>query len=391
MIDKINKEICTGCNACFSVCPQKCIEMDNDYTGFNYPKVDYKKCIRCEMCLNTCPSLNKVLIEENWREPKIYAAWSLDEEIRRNSTSGGIFSELAKEIINNNGLVVAARYNNDNMVEHHMIKNINEIKKLRQSKYVQSDIGDILEKVKIRLNEGLVVAFCGSPCQVAGLLKFLKKPYQNLITFDFVCRGTNSPKAYAKYIEMLERKYNSKIEKMWFKNKTYGWNRFSTKVDFKNGESYIKDRYNDYYMRGYIEENLYMRDCCFNCKYKLFPRNSDITLADFWGIGIKNPELDEDKGTSLIMINSIKGSNLFMSITNKIYFKESDLEVALSGNLCIVESVKKNPNSDNFLKMLDNYSFDLCFKKYAQNKFYRKIKNIVYKMVSKIKRILNTF
>jgi len=387
MIDKIKKELCTGCDACFNVCPENCIEMIVDEIGFRYPKVNYDKCTNCKVCIKTCPSLNKSLIADNWREPKVFAAWSLNESIRLNSTSGGIFSELAKEIILDGGLVVGARYNEQHLVEHEMIESIDDIEKLRQSKYVQSDIGDIFIRVEVKLKEERLVAFCGSPCQVAGLLNYLKRPYDNLVTFDFVCRGTNSPKAYTKYMEMLEKKYNSKIEKVWFKNKTYGWNRFSTRIDFKNGKTYIKDRYSDLYMRGYIEENLYMRPCCFDCKYKDFPRVADITLADFWGVGATDPELDADKGTSLIMINSKKGNEVFNKIEKCVFRKESKMEAALPGNMSIVKPAARNTKSEEFLIMLDMYPFDVCFKKYCSHsllvRIKRKAKLTIYVILNK--------
>ena len=313
MIDKIKKELCTGCDACYNVCPENCITMDDDELGFRYPNVNYEKCTKCKECLQTCPSLKGISKRGKWSDPQIYAAWSLDGYLRETSTSGGVFSELAKGIINDNGLVVGAKYNDNYLVEHCMVEDHEEVEKLKQSKYVQSNIGNVFKEIKNKLEEGRGLAFCGSPCQVAGLLNYLEIPYENLTTFDFVCRGTNSPKAYLKYLDMLKERYKSEIERVWFKNKTYGWNRFSTRIDFKSGATYIKDRYHDLFMRGYIEENLYMRPCCFDCKYKDFPRVADVTLADFWGVGNKELELDTDEGTSLIMINSNKGFDIFNS------------------------------------------------------------------------------
>lgn len=385
MIDGIKKNLCTGCYSCYNVCPENCIEMKVDEMGFRYPKVDYDRCIKCKKCINTCPSYNKPNLLDKWSEPKIYAAWSLDEEIRFTSTSGGVFSELAKAVIKDDGLVAGALYNKEHLVEHYLTDNIEEIEKLKQSKYVQSDIGDIFKLIKKELDGGKLVSFCGSPCQVSGLLNFVKKPYENLITFDFVCRGTNSPKAYTKYMEMMEIKYKGKIKKVWFKNKTYGWNRFSTRIDFENGKTYIKDRYHDLYMRGYLEENLYMRPCCFDCKYKEFPRIADITLADFWGVGAYDPKLDPDKGTSLIMVNSTKGAALFEKIGDNVYRSKLKLEVALPGNACIAKSAIENPEIKNFLIMLDEYPFDVCFNKYAKNKGYKRIKGNVRRALSKLK------
>ncbi len=386
MIDSIKKEICTGCNACYNVCPKNCIKMKDDKLGFRYPSVNYDECIKCKKCLNICPSLNNISLEDKWKEPKIFASWSLDEEIRFNSTSGGVFSELAKVILKNDGFVVAAKYNEKNLVEHCMIEKEGQLNIIRQSKYIQSDIGTIYKTIKNKLLENKEVAFCGSPCQVAGLLSFLEKKYDNLITFDFVCRGVNSPKAYLKYLEMLEKKYNSTIKRVWFKNKTYGWNRFSTRIDFENGKKYIKDRYTDLFMRGYIEENLYMRESCFECKYKDFPRVADITLADFWGVGAIDTKLDPDKGTSLVMVNSEKGNELFNLIEENTFQKECTIESAFPGNGCITKSAPRNPKSVEFLEMLDNESFEYCFKKSVPNNKIKRLKSKAYRFAYKTKK-----
>lgn len=385
MIDKIKKTLCTGCYACFNICPENCIEMSADESGFKYPKVDYTKCIKCKKCVDVCPSLNKPSYIGKKETPKIVAAWSLDKLTRETSTSGGIFTELAKIVIENNGAVVGARYNENHLVEHYITQCIEGVNKLKQSKYVQSDVGIIFNKVLRALDKGTTVAFCGTPCQVAGLLNFLGSPYDNLITIDFVCRGVNSPKAYNSYLNMLEKKYKSKIAKVWFKNKKHGWNRFSTRVDFENGKTYLKDRYSDLYMRGYIEENLYVRSSCFECKYKGFPRIADLSLADFWGVANENPDLDSDQGTSLIMVNSLKGEELLTKVSDRVFQKELLLKHALPGNSCIYNSIKKNDNSSDFLLMLDKEPFDKCFYKYANNiglmREIKKIKRLVRKIL----------
>ncbi|MDU4892501.1 MAG: Coenzyme F420 hydrogenase/dehydrogenase, beta subunit C-terminal domain [Clostridium sp.] len=387
MIENIG-EACTGCYACYNACPRKSIEMIQNDKGFIYPKVNRDKCVECNICRNVCPQVNFLNVSNNYDKPKIYAGWSLDENIRLNSTSGGIFSELSKSILSKGGYVVGARYNDEHLVEHYMIDKYDDIILLRQSKYIQSEIGLIFKCVKEKLERGSLVAFCGSPCQIAGLQNYLKKNYSNLICFDFVCRGVNSPKAYTKYLEMLEKEYKSNIKKVWFKNKTYGWNNFSTKIEFTNGKTYIKDRNSDLFMRGYIEQNLYIRECCFNCKYKEFPRVADITLADFWGVGEKDKTLDSDKGTSLIMINSAKGKECLKNIQNSIFYKEMSLEDAINGNGCIYKSVEKNPKSDKFLRMLNKYEFDVCFKKCSKENKIKKFKRDLFAKAYVIKQYI---
>ena len=335
MIDTISKIDCTGCFGCYNICPKKCIHMEPDIEGFLYPKVDYNECIHCGLCQKTCPSLNKLDVSTNYENPIVYAAWSLDEEIRLNSTSGGIFSELAQMILAEGGYICGARYNSEHLVEHCIINKPEGLKIIRQSKYVQSDIRDVFKEIKKLLIRGEKLLFCGTPCECAGLKKYLGKKYDQLIVVDFVCRGTNSPRIYTMFLQELEKIYGAKVSRVWFKNKTYGWNKFSTKIDFENGEEYLKDRYSDLFIRGYIEANLYMRECCSECKYKTFPRVSDITLADFWKIRLEDEMQDTDKGTSLVMINSKSGEKLFEAIKDHIFYEHKTQSFLENSILCI--------------------------------------------------------
>lgn len=200
-----------------------------------------------------------------------------------------------------------------------------------------------------------------------GLYSFLRKTYKNLYTIDFICLGTNSPKVYRKFLEMIEEHYNSKVKKVWFKNKTYGWNLFSTKIDFENGNVYLKDRMHDYFMRGYIGKNkFYIRECCTQCQYKGFPRIADISLGDFWGLGKKYPELDENKGTSVVIINSIKGCDLYNKILNNINSYDKILEEAIQGNPALVNSPKLDERVNDFYIDIDKMPFDKLINKYCK-------------------------
>lgn len=350
----VNNTDCSGCSACINICPQQCMEMLPDYKGFMYPHIDDDKCTHCGMCSDVCPIVNKTK-PLNFSLPEVYAAWSLNQEIRIQSTSGGIFSELALKILNDmNGYVCGAIYNSQNLVEHYIIHDEKDLHKIRQSKYVQSDKGTVYQQIENLLVDNNAVLFCGAPCECSGLRNYLKKEYDTLYIVDFVCRGANSPIVYIKFLKQLEREYKSRVKRVWFKNKANGWNRFSTRIEFENGKVYQKDRYYDAYIRGYIEANLFMRDSCYKCQFKGFPRHADITLGDFWGIKLDDASLDTDLGTSLIMVNSLKGKWIFQCIENKIFHEKKTTDIAIQGNRCIMDSVKKNKEENEFWNQINN-------------------------------------
>lgn len=357
-VEELEKKQCTGCYACYNKCPLKCITMEPDMEGFFYPIIQKEKCTHCGACSRVCPSIHLVGGNENRESPEIYAAWSLDDEIRLNSTSGGIFSEIAMQVLNNGGYICGAQYGKNHHIKHNIINTKEGLIQIRQSKYAQSDIGDRFIQIRNLLLEQKTVMFCGTPCECAGLKNYLGKSYDNLIIIDFICRGVNSPKVYERYLCYLEEKFESKITKVWFKNKTYGWNRFSTRVEFANGQIYLKDRDHDLFILGYIRHNLYMRPSCATCHYKQFPRVSDVTLADFWGVRLTDQSQDIEKGTSLVMLHSSKGDTLFENIQSNIFYEKKCLEDALGGNPSIVVSPVMNSKRDWFFKNLDCFSFE---------------------------------
>lgn len=395
MIDIKNKAECTGCYACYNVCPVNAITMVEDKEGFKYPKVDKDICIKCGLCKKTCPLLNEEKKKEEDRtpNPKVIAAWSKNQYIRLDSTSGGTFSELAKVIYEEDGYVVGAAYNKEWMVEHIISNDIKDLEEIRSSKYLQSNIGDIFRKVKDKLEEGEKVLICGSPCQISGLYNYLKKDYENLYTCDFICRGMNSPKVFKKYIEDLEEKYNSKVTKVKFKNKIHGWHNFSTRVDFKNGKTYIGGRYVDSYMVGYLKYNAFIRPCCYECQFKDMPRVADITLADFWGIEEIDKSLDNNQGTSMVLLNSKKGEELFEKVKINMFYKEIKSDQVFAGNICASKSVEKTPVRDKVFENIDNLTYKELSNKYfpEPNKMQRmktKLENSKsYKILKKLRRI----
>lgn len=350
MIDKV-KETCTGCNACYSICPVDAIRMEPDAEGFLRPVIDWEICTRCNRCEEVCPvlDLRRML---NTHPPQVFAAWTRDEELRINSTSGGIFSELAKEILARGGYVAGARYKPDHTVEHAVISDVRDLPSLRQSKYLQSEMGHTFREVEKRLKTGAPVLFCGTPCHASGLLRYLDREYENLIVCDFICRGVTSPMVYKMYLADLEKEYGAPVETIQFKNKNVGWNQFCTFIKFKNGKTYLKDRYQDTYMYGYLFPSLYLRPCCYECKFKDIPRVADISLGDFWGIGNTRPHLDANKGTSVIFLNTSKGRKLFSSVKKPLICEECTFEEALAGNQHILHSAAEPIDRSRFFAKL---------------------------------------
>lgn len=365
--EAMRKEACTGCKSCENICPAQAITMESDKEGFWYPSLNQGICRQCGACVNACPVLHALQPTgafrksdfEKTKKISIYAAWSLDEEIRYHSTSGGIFSEAALSMLSDGGYVCGAVYGEDCMVKHAIINGKKDLAKLRQSKYVQSDMGHIYHEIGDLLKQGEKLLFCGTPCQCAGLFRYCIEcgvGTGNLYLMDFICRGANSPKVYRKFLDELEARYRSKAKRVWFKNKTYGWNRFSTKIEFENGDAYLQDRYHDAYIRGYIEENLFMRPSCAECRFKGFHRFSDLMLADFWGVRLGDASQDADGGISLVAVCTEKGRTLWDSMSSRIYKEEKGLQEAIPGNVCFYHSAPQGIGRKQFMEDLDKMS-----------------------------------
>lgn len=377
-----DKLSCTGCGACVNACPKKCINMVPDESGFIYPKVIYDNCINCEVCSTICPMVNMPHIEEN-ETPQVYAVWSKDKDVRYTSTSGGVFSELAFSILDLEGMVVGAAYNKSNLVEHILIEKREEVNLIRQSKYIQSDTLFVYQEIKQALNFGRIVLFCGAPCQVAALKSFLRMPYDGLYTADFICRGMNSPKAYLYWLRELEEIHHSKVTKVWFKYKLNGWKKSPrcTRIDFENGTNCVANAEHNYFMKGYLEGNLYLRPSCSACLFKGVERHSDITLADFWKIPEK---LDDDNGTSMVMINSAAGLKLFEMTKHKLEIHVRSFEEISVGNVCFNNSVIRNEKSDEFLQRVGTKPFSKLVMEYTKLSTHARVVKACKKVVKKI-------
>lgn len=381
MMTIIENNECTGCHACYSVCPKQAITMVKDDKGFKVYKIDEEKCIKCGLCKKVCPVLNSRIIES---KPEAFAIINKDEEIRKHSSSGGVFSLIAEHIIKDGGVVFGAAFDENWHVKHSYTDKVEELNRFRGSKYLQSTIGDSYKKAKEFLENGRKVLFTGTPCQIEGLKTYLQKEYNNLYTQDIICHGVPSPKVHDKYLEYQKNKQNiDKIKDIKQRFKNNGWQNFSTKIEF-DSSTYIESHNKDPFMQAFLRDTI-LRDSCYNCHFKKKNRNSDITLADFWGINNVLPEMNDDKGTSLVIIHSMKGKELLENIRNKIICKKVDFETAIKYNPSMTKSAKKDIKREEFFRNIDNIRFDKLVNKYTSSPgLFKKILSKSKRMIKKI-------
>lgn len=372
MNDIVKQDKCSGCTACMNSCPKKAITMKKNEEGFYYPIIDMNKCIDCGLCKKVCPALNN---KEGKKEIDAYACYNKNEKIRLDSSSGGIFNVLAEYIIENKGIVYGAAFDEQYMVKHIAIKCKKEIKLLRNSKYLQSELNDIFVDVKNNLQQEKLVLFTGTPCQIEGLKLFLKKDYDNLYTQDIICHGVPSPLLWDKYLSCIT---NSEIKYANFRNKDNGWSNFGLyiKSDIEYNNSHKDDKYFNLFL-----SNIALRMSCYNCSSKKKYRNSDITLADFWGIDNILPEFNDNKGVSLVIVNSDKGKKLFNEINNEIIFKEVDFDLAIADNPSMIKSCDMPKGRLKFFDDLNRHDFKYVYDKYNSKKLTAK--KIVSKLIPK--------
>ena len=305
---------CTGCLACKYVCPKNAISVVLK-NGFAYPEIDNCSCLQCERCMNICPSLNASTMEPQVHE--VYACYSKDGNIRRNSSSGGIFTILASSIIEREGVVCGVTVDDQLNIRHTIVSEERDLSSLRGSKYVQSDVECCYSEIDSLLKKGQSVLFSGTPCQVAAVNRLIRRNRENLCTLDFICHGVPSPDFFHAYCSYLEKRYQSKIFSLKFRDKERGWMFFNMRVQFENSQVYIGEWHSDPFLRGFLRD-LVLRPCCYTCRYRSRNRESDITLADYWEYIHHNYlHWNTDKGISKVIINTEKGKNWYQNSLNK--------------------------------------------------------------------------
>jgi len=362
-----NKSDCNGCGTCALRCPVNAITMEEDSEGFLYPVVNKNKCINCGLCKKVCSNnpIKKSLLNDT------YIAYTKNEQDLKKSSSGGIFGVLAKSVIEDGGVVFGVCYSEKLEVIHDYIEKTEDIDRFRYSKYVRSNLKESYKKCEEFLDNGRKVLFTGTPCQCAGLRTFLKKEYNNLITCEIVCFSNSSPKVFKMYLKNLEAENNSKIEKIIFRYKKYGWHGGNTYTIFKDGTEKETPEFTNAFLGGIIN-----RPSCHNCHFCYLERYSDITIGDFWGIeNYKEYVEDKNTGVSILNINTENGNKLFEQIRNNIFYKKVDREKAFSANhhfpapanrrrTRFFRGVKNNKiNEKNIIKKLKKYNRGSLIKK----------------------------
>lgn len=353
----ITEKICTGCHACFSICPKRAIEMKLDERGFLQPVINCDLCVGCKLCQKACP-LNTADMKSAG-EPIAYAAYSLNDENHRNSSSGGIFSLLASEILREGGTVYGAAFTEDFRVEHKRITN--DIRPLQTSKYVQSRIGDMFSFVEQDIRNGQKVLFSGTPCQIGGLYSYLRQQKidtGNLLTVDLICHGVPSPLLWEKHLNSIS--CGRKPVFANFRDKRLSWGGFCLTCRFDNGTEYSVEAGQDAYMQGFFA-NMTLRESCYTCQFKSVSRMADITLADYWGVEKYNPEMLDNNGTSAVLVHTLKGQQLFSKIKGQIRSKEVSLNSILAYNKPMVQSAAPHPRKEQFWKKAIEQQFN-CYE-----------------------------
>jgi len=322
--------------------------MTADEEGFDYPSLDSGKCTDCGLCRKTCPALHS---KKNTDEPQVYACWYKNDDVRKSSSSGGLFTLLAEQVLQSGGVVFGAAFDENCEVIHTYIEKKEDLDKLRRSKYVQSSLGNTFQDVKRFLTEGRKVLFTGTPCQISGLNNFLQKNYDNLLLVDIVCHGVPSPAVFRSYRREIAQRYGegAKIVDFSFRDKTHGWNPalHTMTMMMSNGDKYASLLRENPYGSGFLD-NLFLRPSCHHCFAHNFRSGSDITLGDYWGIDTAHPFFNDQKGTTVAIIKTAKGKEVWSGLQQEIKSRPSSLAKALPGNPCIHRSVAAHPNRDQF-------------------------------------------
>lgn len=375
MIKIESKNQCCGCSACVERCPKHCISFEEDKEGFRYPKVDESRCIDCHLCEKVCPVINT---PSERPIVKAFAASLHDTAIKKASSSGAIFSFLASKTIQEGGIVFGARYDSNWEVYHDSCSDIESLRLFRSSKYMQSRIGDCFIRVEKSLKEGKQVLFSGTPCQIAGLKKFLQRDYNNLTTIDVICHGVPSPKSWRLYLKnMLDKGIigsdSSDITEVNFRAKIENWKNSKILIKSKCSD-YVSSKNDDPYFRAFVM-NVILRPICYECPFKCGKSGSDITLGDFWGIQNLDSSAYDEQGTSLMITHRD-----FSFDTDSLNLKEEPIADLEKYNGSYFHPASYNGNRVVFFGKMDSTDdVTELMNRCTQPSKYQQLKNLIYR------------
>lgn len=374
----IDKLKCCACTACKNICPKQAIEMISDEKGFLYPKIDENKCIKCGLCEKVCfYNTGYKVLDDHLNKIETYAIKHKDFNIRMNSRSGGIFTALSDYILDNKGVTYGVGYKENFVVCYKRAETKEERNNFRGSKYVQSELNDMFKRVKNDLENNRWVLFSGTPCHVAGLVKYLgKKKYEKLLLVDIVCHGVPSPKMFNDYINYIEKRYNDKVNGFDFRDKNFGWDQ-SKESFYIKGKKYARTVYSNLF-----NSCLSFRDSCYNCQFTNLNRPSDITIGDCWGIAENRPDIDDNKGVSLVIINTEKGKFIQENILSNLEYYIIDINDYLQPRLR--EPNKRSEKVDVFWDDYLNNGFTYIAKKYGTISFFDRVKGKIKRIILRI-------
>lgn len=381
MTQVTERTLCCGCSACQSVCPQNAISMKPDALGFLYPEIAQDKCVDCGLCARTCP-INRKNMDRNQAQ-NACALINADNEIRMESSSGGAFTLLAEKTIDDGGVVFGARFDPEFNVVHGWTETHDGLAEFRGSKYVQSDMGGCLSECRAFLEAGRSVLFSGTPCQCAALRSFLGKDYENLTVIDFICHGVPSPALWRKYKIHREKNSASRVVKTAFRRKNCGWKQYSLQFTFANCSEYCAPLDKDEYLQVFLHDAA-LRESCYACPAKGRARHSDLTLADFWGVDRVLPDFFDDRGTSLVCVNSERGRRLLDSVRTGCRIVESDLDVAVGLNASFAKSVARPKKRDSLEGDLYAMDFGSLYRKYGRDGFLARTRRFAGRCARKV-------
>lgn len=375
MLEIKEKKNCTGCHACGLVCPQKCIQMLPDEEGFLYPSIHWNRCVDCGACEKVCPVLHPADISFPL---KVYAARNEDETIRMSSSSGGVFTALAEEMIQRGGVVFGASFNEDGQVVHSMTDQWEGLAAFRGAKYVQSLIGEVYLQVRRLLKQGRWVLFSGTPCQVAGLKHFLRTDDERLLTVDVVCHGVPSPLVWQTYLDSINPR-KERITALSMRDKSHGWKRYGMEIRTEDTVLYTGKAADNLYSQGYLD-HLYLRPSCHACPAKKGRSHSDFTLGDFWGIERVHPSIDDDRGTGLVLVNSLAGMNFYRSL--RVLDKEVTYAQAFRGNPSLELCAPLTDSREEFWRRFPEEGMKVVSDLHKRNrKIWVRFLNRIYKII----------